>query len=90
MVELHAVVHGMVQGVWFRAWTRDLAREMGLSGWVRNRPDGGVETLARGERERLENFLARLRDGPPLARVTKIDIDWRETDEESVGFDVRV
>ncbi len=90
MVELHAIVHGMVQGVWFRAWTRDLAREMGVSGWVRNRPDGGVEILARGERKQVEQFLDRLHDGPPLARVARIDTDWRETDQDSGRFDVRV
>ncbi|MDD3311725.1 acylphosphatase [Pseudodesulfovibrio sp.] len=81
MTELRAVVHGMVQGVWFRGWTCDAARELGLSGWVRNRRDGAVELAARGGREALERFLARLHEGPPLARVSRVDAQWAEVDE---------
>ena len=89
MVELHAVVHGMVQGVWFRAWTRDMAREVGVTGWVRNRPGGVVEALAQGPRDRLELFLERLHDGPPLARVTGIEANWRRPEESFDRFEVR-
>jgi len=89
MTELHAVVHGIVQGVWFRGWTRDAAREMGLCGWVRNLPDGTVELAARGERAMLERFLDRLHDGPPLARVIRVDAEWRDPSESSDSFDVR-
>lgn len=89
MTELHAVVHGLVQGVWFRAWTRDMAREVGVTGWVRNQRDGTVETLAQGERALLERFLERLHDGPPLARVTRIDANWRKQEEGFSRFEVR-
>lgn len=82
MTELRAVVHGMVQGVWFRGWTCDAARELGLSGWVRNRRDGAVELAARGSREVLERFLDRLHDGPPLARVGRVDAQWAEVDDD--------
>jgi acylphosphatase len=89
MLELHAVVHGMVQGVWFRAWTRDMAREVGVTGWVRNQRGGAVEVLAQGAQDRLELFLERLHDGPPLARVTMIDANWRKREEEFGRFEVR-
>ena len=89
MLELHAVVHGMVQGVWFRAWTRDMAREVGVTGWVRNRHGGEVEVLAQGAQDRLEIFLERLHDGPPLARVAGIDANWRKQEEPFDRFRIR-
>lgn len=89
MKQIHAIVHGKVQGVWFRAWTRDTAREIGVSGWVRNMADGNVETVAQGNKDLLHRFLERLNDGPPLARVTKIDTDWSDTEEEFSQFGVR-
>ena len=89
MTELRAVIHGLVQGVWYRGWTRDAAREMGLTGWVRNRPDGAVELAAQGDRAVLERFLERLLDGPPLARVARVDAHWADGAEPSDGFEVR-
>lgn len=89
MMQLHTVIHGKVQGVWYRAWTRDTAREMGLTGWVRNLPNGNVESVAVGERDTLDAFIRRLWDGPPLARVTEIESDWSEPDESFTGFTVR-
>jgi len=66
-------VSGQVQGVGFRWFTREAARELGLAGRVRNLPDGRVEIAAVGEPERLEAFRERLRQGPPGARVTGIE-----------------
>lgn len=88
MNEAHCIIHGKVQGVWFRAWTADMARELGLTGWVRNLPDGGVEALAQGDRQTLERFVERLHVGPPLARVTRVDTDWREPGEGCDRFSV--
>jgi len=89
MEEIVAVVHGKVQGVWFRAWTRDIARELGVTGWVRNLSDGTVETLAQAEQGVLDQFIERLHDGPPLARVTEVVV--KSGDKETVcdSFDVR-
>ncbi|WP_419785609.1 acylphosphatase [Pseudodesulfovibrio sp.] len=93
MTELRAVVHGLVQSVWFRGWTRDAARELGLRGWVRNRRDGSVELAARGEQASLRRFLARLHDGPPLARVSQVDATWADPADDAApfppGFEVR-
>jgi len=88
MNEAHSIIHGKVQGVWFRAWTADMARELGLTGWVRNLPDGGVEALAQGEKATLEHFVERLHDGPPLARVTRVETRWREPQERFDRFSV--
>lgn len=90
MKSIHAVVHGKVQGVWFRAWTRDTAKEMGVTGWVRNKSTGEVETVASGNDEVIDTFLQRLYDGPPLARVTRIDVSRYNNEEEFDTFDVRV
>jgi acylphosphatase len=86
MEEAHCIIHGKVQGVWFRAWTADMARELGLGGWVRNLADGGVEAVAQGDRQTLERFVERLHDGPPLARVTRVDTAWREPDVRHARF----
>ena len=65
-------ITGKVQGVFFRAWTRDLAEELGLSGTVRNRRDGSVEAHARGAEEAVALFENRLWDGPPAAVVQEV------------------
>ncbi len=67
-------VFGRVQGVGFRYFTERAARTLGLVGWVRNRPDGSVEVYAEGSGDRLDEFQAYLRDGPPLARVDRLDV----------------
>ncbi|MBG0789404.1 MAG: acylphosphatase [Desulfovibrionaceae bacterium] len=89
MTMFRAIVCGKVQGVWFRAWARDAARELGLAGWVRNRADGFVETLAVGDREQLTEYEDRLWDGPPLARVREVRSEWFEEHEDITGFEVR-
>lgn len=73
------IVHGRVQGVWYRGWTVDQARALGLDGWVRNRADGTVEILVSGPEPAVEALAARCREGPPAARVERIDAC--ETDE---------
>ncbi|BCS89664.1 acylphosphatase [Pseudodesulfovibrio sediminis] len=88
-MQFRAIVHGEVQGVWFRAWTRDMAREAGVTGWVRNLPSGDVETVAEGDETRLKRFEARLWDGPPLARVTAIDATWTDDTDDFTHFEIR-
>ncbi len=70
------VVHGRVQGVFFRASTQKKAEELGLAGWVKNRPDGTVEIHAEGQQETLEKLIEWCRQGPALASVSSIDLDW--------------
>ncbi|NIQ02016.1 MAG: acylphosphatase [Nitrospinaceae bacterium] len=73
---VHMVVHGRVQGVFFRASTQKKAEELGLAGWVKNRPDGTVEIHAEGQQETLEKLIEWCRQGPALASVSSIDLDW--------------
>jgi acylphosphatase len=73
-------VAGRVQGVFFRNWTIDEARALGIRGWVRNRSDGSVEILALGDEEALDALLAKVRAGPRSARVERVDIEAVEED----------
>ena len=67
-------VHGLVQGVWFRDWTVENARRLGVEGWVRNCGDGTVEVLAGGGEGAVEALTGLLRKGPPRARVDRLEI----------------
>ena len=82
LARLHAVVYGHVQGVNFRTATRRQGQALGVSGWVRNLPDGRVELRAQGTRGRVEALLAWCRKGPPSARVASVDVDWEAPDPE--------
>ena len=75
--QVHVFVRGRVQGVYFRASTQREARRLGLTGWVRNRTDGGVEILAEGEEESLKDLIAWANRGPSAARVERVDVRWR-------------
>ena len=66
--------HGRVQGVFYRAWVVETARSLGVAGWVRNRRDGSVELAAWGPDEALDALLAHCREGPPPARVERIEV----------------
>ena len=70
---LRVTVHGRVQGVFYRNWTVDNARELGLTGWVRNEADGTVSALLQGDAATVRQMVERMRDGPPAARVERID-----------------
>ena len=83
------IVFGDVQVVGFRFSCIEVARGLGLTGWVRNNPDGSVEIAAEGEREKLENLISWAKKGPPFAKVAKIQFDWEEGTGEFSGFDVR-
>ncbi len=71
---LHLIIHGRVQGVGYRAWTVVRAKELHLSGWVRNRSDGTVEAVIIGEEEALGMMIRDCNDGPPAARVVAVDV----------------
>lgn len=76
----HYFVSGKVQGVWFRAETQNTAQSLGVSGWVRNLPDGRVEVMAAGSPQLVEQLEAWLRHGPERARVDELiieDLPWQ-------------
>ena len=82
-------IHGRVQGVFFRASTREFARERGLSGWVKNLADGTVRAIIEGPTDQVEELVDWAHDGPSAARVEKVDVDWSEGTGEFDGFNVR-
>lgn len=86
---VHLLISGKVQGVFFRANTRDRARRLGLSGWVRNLPDGRVEAVAEGEEERLKELVDWCHHGPPGAIVRAVEARWEAFRGEFSDFEVR-
>jgi acylphosphatase len=83
-----ATVNGRVQGVGFRYTTQHRGRELGLTGWVRNQPDGSVVTFAQGDPEAIDSFIVFLGQGPPAARVASLDT--RETSYDLTITDFRI
>jgi acylphosphatase len=77
LIVAQVVVSGRVQGVCYRAFTKEAAVKLGLGGWVRNLPDGGVQAEIEGPREKVEKLLDQLRIGPPRASVTDLDVTWK-------------
>jgi len=89
IARLEAIVHGRVQGVGFRYYTRRLANGLGVRGWVANEPSGAVRVVAEGPRAALERMLDGLRDGPPGAFVERIDEAWPAPSGTFGAFEVR-
>jgi acylphosphatase len=85
---LYARVHGRVQGVGFRYATLGRARRLGVTGYVRNCPDGTVEVLAEGSPSALQSLLKWLRQGPSYSHVTKVDHQRRPATGSYTDFDV--
>ncbi len=88
VVRRRVVVHGRVQGVFFRDSTRERARELSLGGWVRNCSDGSVEAVLEGPAAAVERMLPFLHDGPPRASVEYVDVH-DEPPEGLREFEVR-
>lgn len=88
MIRRRAIVHGLVQGVFFRDTTRRQATAHGLGGWVRNLPDGTVEVVFEGDPEAVEALLSFCREGPRGARVDRVEISEQEP-EGLIAFEVR-
>lgn len=88
MIRRRVVVHGLVQGVYFRDTTRRRALSAGIAGWVRNRPDGTVEAVFEGETAPVESLVAFCREGPRGARVDRVEVD-AEAPEGLAGFGIR-
>lgn len=85
----HLIIEGFVQGVFFRAFTRDVAVSLGLKGWVRNLPDGTVEAVFEGTREKVQGAIRQCSEGPPASKVSNIDIAWEDYKGEFKSFDIR-
>ena len=87
-VRAHVFVSGKVQGVYYRATTRDRAREAGVDGWVRNLDDGRVEAVFEGEEGAVETMVEWCHTGSPRAEVDSVEVEYESPEAES-GFEVR-
>ncbi len=83
------IIHGVVQGVFFRASTRSEAMRIGVGGWVRNLTDGTVQALFEGETKKVEEIIGWCHKGPPGARVSKVEIFWEPYKGEFRLFEIR-
>ena len=88
-VRAHVYISGRVQGVFFRDSTRHLARQYGVAGWVRNLPDGRVEADFEGEKDAVQRLIDWCHQGPPGARVDRVDVEWQEYTGAFTDFTVR-
>ena len=82
-------VSGRVQGVFFRDSTREKAQDLGLSGYVKNNPDGDVETIFEGPKDAVEEMILWCWQGPPHASVENVDADYEPPGDDLTGFEVR-
>ena len=88
---IHAIVHGYVQGVFFRAFVKRKAVSLGLTGCVRNLPSGvDVEVRAEGDKNRLESLVESLKAGPPGSRVDDVKVEWSEASGRYTGFSIEM
>lgn len=87
MPTLHLMIKGKVQGVFYRATAGKVAKQWGVSGWVRNTKDGHVEIVANGNDEQLEHFVNWCKSGPSLARVDQVEVEERG-EQHFEGFEI--
>lgn len=87
MKTVHARIEGLVQGVWYRGWTQKTARDLGLTGWVRNRSDGSVEAVFHGPAKAVDEMLSLCRRGPPAARVSAVHVRPADGEPDVDGFE---
>lgn len=86
---LHVIVNGRVQGVFFRVYTQRQAKSLGLTGWVRNRPDGSVEALVEGEKEKVDQMRQWFYQGSPGSEVTQVTATGQPVSGAYGDFEIR-
>lgn len=87
---VRVIISGCVQGVWFRANTKDKADQLGINGWVRNTRDGNVEAVFEGDEKQIKEMLNWCRQGPPTARVENLKVEKQQvSDDEFNDFSIR-
>ena len=88
-VRVHLFISGVVQGVSYRASTREQARPRGIVGWVKNLEDGRVEAVAQGSKDKVTELIAWCRKGPPAAKVDKVEATWEDVGDDFKDFEIR-
>jgi acylphosphatase len=86
---IHALISGRVQGVYFRANTKKTADNLGVKGWVRNLPDGKVEVIAEGDKDKINSLIKFLKTGPERAKVDDLDIKNQDFEGEFEDFRIK-
>lgn len=89
LVRAHIYISGIVQGVFFRSHTREVARSFDLTGWVKNLPDGRVEVVAEGPEDEIKQFISWCHKGPSHARVDDVEVFWEDATGEFKDFEIR-
>lgn len=86
---IHLYISGIVQGVFFRSHTRNVARSLDITGWVRNLPDGRVEVVAEGSEGKVLQFVEWCHKGPDIASVKHVEVHWEDATGEFSHFEIR-
>lgn len=84
----HVLIEGMVQGVFFRAYTKETAKSLNLSGWVKNCWDGRVEAVFEGDKKNIEEIIKWCYKGPSSASVIKVEVSWEKYTGDESGFTI--
>ena len=82
-------IKGKVQDVWFRAFTREKATELGVTGWVQNETDGAVYLEANGKKSKLDLFIDKLKQGTERSVVDDVEVEWASAGDNWTHFDIR-
>ena len=88
ILTVNMVIIGKVQGVGFRYFVFRQAQELGIKGWVSNKSNGNVEALAHGEKADLEQFIAKVKEGPSFSRVEDVSLNWVKEAGQYFGFEI--
>ncbi len=88
-LRIHVIISGRVQGVWFRAGTRDKAQQLGLKGWVKNIQDGNVEAVFDGEEKLVKEMIEWCHHGPPLAEVENVEAKKEQSSDDFDDFYIK-
>ena len=87
-MQAHIFIKGFVQGIGFRGFVRSHGRKLGLTGWVQNDPDGRVEVLAQGPKDKLQILINLCEKGPFLSEVKSVEVSWQEKEENFASFEI--
>ncbi len=82
-------ISGRVQGVWFRQSTKEKAAGLGVTGWCRNCPDGSVEAVFQGKKEVVQDIIDWCHEGPKMARVDRVVVEWLDSVDEFSTLEIR-
>ena len=86
--QVHVIICGQVQGVWYRASTKQKADELGVTGWVKNTKEGNVEAVFEGEESLVDEMIAWCWNGPPLAHVTEVKVIQKRRATQFIDFSI--